>query len=120
MQMTLRLQKQKSKSGAGAHGGEAGGAADEGVVGLLSRILQQRGGKRLAVEARRLRVAHLRQELLCHCQAAAHNNTPICQPPASNQRLILFITLLDNSMPTARYWHATHASNEGNLAAAGK
>lgn len=76
---TQKLPEAGGKCGA-THRIQAGGAADEGVVSLATRVLQQRGCNVLPIVARRLGRADLGQELLCHSQAAAHIRTPNISP----------------------------------------
>ena len=53
------------------HRGQASGAADEGIVCGAAAVAEQGGLQGGPIEARLLRVAHLRQKLLCGCQATA-------------------------------------------------
>lgn len=62
----------RQKVGWGPHRGEAGGAADERIVGGAAAVAEQGGGDRASIEACVLRVAHLGQELLRGRQPAAH------------------------------------------------
>ena len=58
-------------AGARSHRGQAGGAADEGVVGSAAAIGEQGRLQGCPVEASLLCIAYLHQELLCGCQATA-------------------------------------------------
>ena len=53
------------------HRGQAGGAADEGIVSGAATVAEQGGLQGVPIVARLLRIAHLRQELLRGRQATA-------------------------------------------------